>query len=93
MENILSIGVVQELRSRFYIYGVPSRDIVLLVMLGTFVLNLKGILSLIKKYKIFLFLFIVCFFTLQGILINGFSSIPIIRGDMRPLLWFLGGIS
>lgn len=93
MENILSIGVAQELRSRFYIYGIPSRDIVLLVMLGIFVLNLKGISSLIKKDKIFLFLFVVYFFTLQGILINGFSSIPIIRADMRSLLWFLGGIS
>lgn len=65
----------------------------LLVMLGIFVLNLKGILSLIKKDKIFIFLFIVCFFTLQGILVNGFSSIPMIRADLRSLLWFLGGIS
>jgi len=92
MENILSIGVAKELRSRFYIFGIPSRDIVLLVMLGIFVLNLKGISSFIKKDKIFLFLFVVCFFTLQGILINGFSSIPMIRADLRSLLWFLGGI-
>lgn len=93
IETILSIGKDPLLFERFYISGIPSRDIVLILMLGAFAVNQNKIFSTIKRNNIHLFILVICFFTFQGLFINGFSSIPLIRADLRSLLWFLGGIS
>lgn len=93
IENILAIGQPLESFQRFYLFSIPARDLVLLMMLAVFVFHLKEVLIFIKKVKIFLFFFILWFFILQGIFLNGLSAVPFIRADLRVLLWFLGGIS
>jgi len=92
-ENILSIQVPLSLRSRFYIFGIPSRDLVLLLMLSIFIYKQDEILTIIRHNMVYIVVVLVSFFTLQGLLINGYSVIPIIRADLRVILWFLGGIS
>lgn len=93
IENIVTIGQPLESFQRFYIFSIPARDLALLMMLAVFIFHLKEILIFVKKEKVFLFLFILWVFTLQGIFMNGFVSVPFIRADLRVLLWFLGGIS
>ena len=93
LEDILHIGNPLDFRERAYIAGIPIRDITLLLMLGVFAFKHNEIFKIIKRKPIILYVVAMIFFSLQGLLINGYSIIGLMRGDQRVLLWFLGGIS
>jgi hypothetical protein len=80
-----------EYKGTFYLLDMPIRDIALIVMLIYFFINWKMIFRLVSKKFIFLYVAIIICFTLQGIIISGFSGWT--RADLRFFLWFLGGIS
>ena len=92
LDSIHTLRMELGARSRFYIYGIPTRDIVLFIIFGVLICNYKKIFSLIKLEYIGLLILVVLIFSIQGLLLNGFSSIPLIRADLRSLLWFIGGI-
>lgn len=79
-----------EYKGTFYLFGIPNRDITLIIILIFFFLNQKMIFSLVSKKIIYFYLILLIYFTLQGIVLNGFSGWT--RGDLRLHLWFLGGI-
>jgi len=74
----------------FYFFGVPVRDIVLILVLLFFLIDRKMIFSLASRRFIFLYLLILIYYTFQGIMMSGFSGWT--RADLRYFLWFLGGI-
>ena len=76
LENIFNIGKDPLLFKRVYLLGIPVRDITLIIMLEFFVFNIKSIFRVVKPSQIFLFFFVICFFTFQGLIINGLSAIP-----------------
>jgi len=79
-----------EYNNTFYLFGVPVRDIALIFMLLFFFINQKMIFSLISKKVLCLYIIVISYFTLYGIIMNG--QWGWLRSDLRFFLWFLGGI-
>lgn len=80
-----------EYKGTYHLFGVPIKDIVLILVLIFFFIDRKMIFTRISKKVICLYIVIIIYYTLQGIIVNGFSGAT--RVDLRYFLWFLGGIS
>ncbi|NQU32396.1 MAG: hypothetical protein HQ521_04110 [Bacteroidetes bacterium] len=78
--------------SKFYIAGIPASDIALLIMLVIFIFNIKQITNFTRPKLLGLIGFVIIFYFIQGIIINGTSNFAIYNAEIRTWFWFYGGI-
>ena len=93
LDPVFSIGVDPIYIQRVYLLGMPASDYALMLMLITFMVNIKKITAFINKKILVLFGILFFYFLFQGVIINGATNFSIYNSDIRTLLWFYGGIA
>ena len=90
VEDVLAIGVNAEEFQRYYIYGVPARDVGLGMALSVLVVRGAQIRKYIDTWRVVLLTALTAPYVVLGVWNYGISNQ--LNGDVRKALWFYGGI-
>ncbi len=92
LEMIYSMGSHPLLIQRYYILGIPSSDISLIILLITYLINFNKISLIVSPNIQFLIAFIIIIFFSIGVLKLGLTKFNYLNSDIRIFLWIFAGI-